>query len=44
MNGQLVDYVHQGYAFTIEEGDFFGTGKTIPKSQTFIYTDHLVEL
>ncbi|PTB96655.1 ABC transporter ATP-binding protein [Marivirga lumbricoides] len=44
VNGQLVDYIHQGYAFTVEEGDFFGTGKTIPKSQTFIYTDHLVEI
>jgi lipopolysaccharide transport system ATP-binding protein len=44
VNGQLIDYIHQGYAFTVEEGDFFGTGKTIPKSQTFIYTDHLVEI
>jgi lipopolysaccharide transport system ATP-binding protein len=44
INGQLVDYIHQAYAFTVEEGDFFGTGKTIPKSQTFIYTDHLVEI
>jgi lipopolysaccharide transport system ATP-binding protein len=44
VNGQVVDYIHQGFAFTVEEGDFFGTGKTIPKSQTFIYTDHLVEI
>jgi hypothetical protein len=26
----------------VEEGDFFNTGKTIPKSQTFIYTDHQI--
>jgi lipopolysaccharide transport system ATP-binding protein len=44
LNGQVVDYIHQGYAFDVEEGDFFGTGKTIPKSQTFIYTEHLVEI
>ena len=42
MNGIVVDYIHQGFAFSVEEGDFFGTGKTIPKKQTFIYTDHQI--
>lgn len=41
-NGDVVDYIHQGFAFDVEEGDFFGTGKVIPKSQTFIYTDHQI--
>ena len=39
-NGDVVDYIHQGFAFDVEEGDYFGTGKVIPKSQTFIYNDH----
>lgn len=38
-NGILVDYIHQARSFNVEEGDFFNTGKTIPKSQTFIYND-----
>jgi lipopolysaccharide transport system ATP-binding protein len=38
--GEVVDYVHQAYSFKVENGDFFGTGKTIPKSQTFIYSEH----
>jgi lipopolysaccharide transport system ATP-binding protein len=38
--GNVVDYIHQAFSFDVEEGDFFGTGKVIPKSQTFIYTDH----
>ncbi|MEQ8520311.1 MAG: ABC transporter ATP-binding protein [Cytophagales bacterium] len=42
MNGALADYIHQGFAFEVEEGDFFGTGKIIPKTQTFIYTDHQI--
>ena len=41
-NGEIVDYVHQAFSFDIEEGDFFGTGKVIPRSQTFIYTDHQI--
>ncbi|MFT4803151.1 MAG: lipopolysaccharide transport system ATP-binding protein [Sediminicola sp.] len=43
-NGELQDYIHQGYSFDIEEGDFFGTGLIIPKSQTFIYTEHSIEI
>ena len=39
-NGDVVDYVHQAFVFNVEEGDFFGTGKVIPKSQTFIYAPH----
>jgi lipopolysaccharide transport system ATP-binding protein len=39
-NGELVDYIGKAFAFEVEEGDFFGTGKVIPKSQTFIYSDH----
>ena len=39
-NGEVVDYIHQGFSFDVEEGDFFGTGMLIPASQTFIYTDH----
>lgn len=39
-NGDVVDYLHQGFHFDVEEGDFFGTGKVIPQSQTFIYSDH----
>ncbi|MDH5399264.1 MAG: ABC transporter ATP-binding protein [Cyclobacteriaceae bacterium] len=38
--GDLVDYIHQGYSFEVEEGDYFGTGKIIPRSQTFIYSEH----
>lgn len=41
-NGIVVDYIHQGFSFQVEEGDFFDTGRTIPKSQTFIYVDHLI--
>jgi lipopolysaccharide transport system ATP-binding protein len=40
LNGEVADYIHQGFVFEVEEGDFFGTGKVIPKSQTFIYSDH----
>lgn len=40
IKGEVVDYVHQGFSFAVEEGDYFCTGKTIPKSQTFIYADH----
>jgi hypothetical protein len=40
VNNQVVDYIHQSFAFQAEEGNYFGTGKTIPKSQTFIYVDH----
>ena len=39
-NGEIVDFIHQAFSFDIEEGDFFGTGKIIPKTQTFIYADH----
>lgn len=39
-NGDVVDYLHQGFSFDVDDGDFFGTGKTIPKTQTFIYADH----
>lgn len=39
-NGELTDFIHQGFAFEVEEGDYFGTGKTIPKNQTFIYQSH----
>jgi lipopolysaccharide transport system ATP-binding protein len=42
LNGIVVDYIHQGFPFEVEEGDFFNTGKTIPKSQTFIYTEHQI--
>ncbi len=42
LNGIVVDYIHQGFAFNVEEGDFFGTGRIIPKSQTFIYSDHQI--
>ncbi len=42
LNGIVVDYIHQGFAFTVEDGNFFGTGKVIPKSQTFIYSDHQI--
>ena len=38
--GRVVDYIHQAFSFEVEEGDFFGTGKVIPKSQTFIYAEH----
>src|SRR5690606_30534726 len=38
-NGVVVDYIHQGFSFQVEEGDFFNTGRIIPKSQTFIYVD-----
>lgn len=41
-NGSVVDYIHQAFAIRSEEGDFFGTGKTIPKAQTYIYTDHQI--
>jgi ABC-type polysaccharide/polyol phosphate transport system, ATPase component len=41
-NGDVVDYIHQGFSFNVEEGDFFGTGKTIPKSQTYVYADHQI--
>lgn len=44
LNGQVVDYIHQGFAFDVEEGDFFGTGKTIPASQTFIYSEHAINV
>lgn len=39
-NGDVVDYIHQAFRFTVEDGDFFGTGKIIPRAQTFIYSDH----
>ncbi len=39
-NGEVVDYIHQAYSFDVEEGDFFGTGKVVPASQTLIYTEH----
>ena len=42
LNGIVVDYIHQGFVFSVEEGDFFGTGIIIPKKQTFIYTDHQI--
>lgn len=41
-NGNLEDYIHQAFSFDVEEGDFFNTGKIIPKTQTFIYTDHKI--
>lgn len=41
-NGDVVDYIHQGFSFNVEEGDYFGTGKVIPKSQTYIYSDHQI--
>ncbi len=42
-NSNLEDYIHQAsFSFDVEEGDFFNTGKIIPKSQTFTYTDHLI--
>jgi len=40
LNGNVADYIHQGFPFEVDEGDFFNTGKTIPKAQTFIYTEH----
>jgi len=40
LNGIVIDYLHQGFIFSVQEGNFFGTGKVIPKSQTFIYSDH----
>lgn len=43
-NGDVVDYIHQAFAFSVEEGDFFGTGKVIPRSQTFIYKQHEIVL
>jgi len=42
LNGNIVDFIHQGFSFEVEEGDFFNTGKVIPKTQTFIYSDHQV--
>jgi lipopolysaccharide transport system ATP-binding protein len=42
LNGHVVDYIHQGFSFDVEEGDFFNTGRSIPKSQTFIYADHMI--
>ena len=41
-NGNVEDYIHQAFSFEVEEGDFFNTGKVIPKFQTFIYTDHRI--
>ncbi len=41
-NGNVEDYIHQAFSFPVEEGDFFNTGKMIPKFQTFIYSDHSV--
>ncbi len=41
-NGNVEDYIHQAFSFEVEEGDFFNTGKIIPKFQTFIYTDHRI--
>lgn len=41
-NGNVEDYIHQAFSFDVEEGDFFNTGKVIPKFQTFIYTDHRI--
>lgn len=40
LNGNVEDYIHQAFSFDVEEGDFFGSGKVIPKSQTFFYQDH----
>jgi lipopolysaccharide transport system ATP-binding protein len=42
LDGEVADYIHQGFIFEVEEGDFFGTGKVIPKSQTFLYSDHQI--
>jgi lipopolysaccharide transport system ATP-binding protein len=42
LNGNIVDFIHQGFSFEVEEGDFFNTGKVIPKTQTFIYSDHQI--
>ena len=41
-NGHVEDYIHQAFSFEVEEGDFFNTGKVVPKFQTFIYTDHKI--
>jgi lipopolysaccharide transport system ATP-binding protein len=41
-NGHVEDYIHQAFAFEVEEGNFFQTGKVIPSHQTFIYTDHRI--
>jgi lipopolysaccharide transport system ATP-binding protein len=41
-NGNVEDYIHQAFSFDVEEGDFFNTGRVIPKFQTFIYTDHKI--
>lgn len=38
----VVDYIHQAFSFEAEEGNFFGTGKSIPKRQTFIYIEHSI--
>lgn len=40
MNSQIVDYIHQAFSFDVEDGDFFGTGRVIPKKQTFFYLDY----
>ena len=39
-NGDVADHVDQGFAFAVEDGDFFRTGKIIPRSQTYVYADH----
>jgi len=40
LNGNVEDFIHQAFSFDVEEGDYFGSGKIIPKSQTIIYSEH----
>jgi len=41
-NKEVVDYVKHAFNFTVEDGDFFGTGIRIPKSMALFYTEFQV--
>ena len=42
-NSEVVDWIDQAIYFTVEEGDFFGSGKTVPAKQSKFYIQHTIE-
>ena len=41
-NSDVVDWINQAIIFSVEEGDFFGSGKILPAKQSKFYINHLI--
>lgn len=39
-DGVLQDYVKEGFSFTVYEGDFYGSGKTLPGNKSTVLIDY----